>query len=272
MPRSSLSALALDATRAVRETALAGLLYPFSHTSLAGGPALRRLTAAPVDGTAGHRTPVVLVHGYGGNRATWWTLERRLLGAGFTDLHVMTYSPFARCVSEIAEALVQDCVEAMQRAGTDRVHLIGHSLGGVVVRYAVQELGLDAFALTAVTVAAPHRGTLTALLGCGALVAQLRPGSRVLEDLRSGAGPTGVRWVSYYSDRDLVVRPYSARLDETTLRATNVLVPGVGHLGIVREPLFLTSVLQLLARDLPLGSPAHGPASGDQRRAAVQAA
>jgi predicted alpha/beta hydrolase family esterase len=169
--------------------------------------------------------------------------------AGFTSLHVTAYSPFARCVSDVARALVSDCHDAMQSAGTDQVHLIGYSLGGVVVRYAVQELGLEPHVRTAVTVASPHRGTLAAQLGRGTVAAALMPGSRILEELRRKTRPSSVRWVSYYSDRDLVVRPRSSRLDERALRATNVRVPGVGHLGIIRSPLFLTSVVHLLRSD-----------------------
>ncbi|RFU22484.1 esterase/lipase family protein [Geodermatophilus marinus] len=251
---SPLPAAALEALGATQGTAVADLLHPFGSPTLPRPPALHGRTPVPAAGTPGHRTPVVLVHGYGGGRATWWALRSRLAGAGFTDLHVMTYSPLAPCVTEIAGTLARECTDAMERAGTDRVHLIGHSLGGVVVRYAVQELGLHAHARTAVTVAAPHRGTLTALLGRGSLVAQLRPGSRVLDDLRRRARPSAVRWVSYWSDRDFVVRPHSARLDEEALRATNVLVRGAGHLGIVRDPQFLGSVVHLLTHGTPFAT------------------
>jgi pimeloyl-ACP methyl ester carboxylesterase len=235
----ALSALTLDAALAVRGMVSARLPRP------AAGPVLLRP----------HRcrpaTPVVLVHGYGGTRSTWSPLERRLRDAGCTGLHALTYAPFAPCVAAIARTLVGACHDAMEHAGTDRVHLVGHSLGGVVVRYAVQELGLEPHVRVAVTVASPHRGTRAALLGRGALVASLRPGSPLLEELRRRARTSQVRWVSYYSDADLVVRPRSARLDEPRLGATNVLVPGAGHLGIVRSPRFLASVVDLLTRDTP---------------------
>nr|WP_269799654.1 hypothetical protein [Geodermatophilus chilensis] len=157
----------------------------------------------------------------------------------------------------MAQTLVRECHDAMERAGTDRISLVGHSLGGVVVRYAVQELGLEPHVRTAATVASPHRGTCAALLGRGTLVASLRPGSPLLEELRRRSRPSDVRWVSYYSDADLVVRPRSSRLDEPRLGATNVLVPGAGHLGILRSPRFLASVVDLLTRDIPhpVGTP-----------------
>jgi predicted alpha/beta hydrolase family esterase len=244
-PAAALSALTHDAALAV-----AGIVKARRHPA-APAP-LRPRGASPA-------TPVVLVHGYGGTRSTWSPLQHRLSAAGCTGLHTTTYTPFAPCVATIARALVRECHEAMERAGTDRVSLVGHSLGGVVVRYAVQELGLEPHVRTAVTVAAPHRGTRAALLGRGTLVASLRPGSPLLEELRRRARPSSVRWVSYYSDADLVVRPRSSRLDEPGLGATNVLVPGAGHLGIVRSPRFLTSAVDLLTREPP--HPAGLPAA-----------
>ena len=38
-------------------------------------------------GDAVHRTPVVLVHGYRGSRATWSALDRRLQEDGFATVH-----------------------------------------------------------------------------------------------------------------------------------------------------------------------------------------
>ncbi|MGY1823248.1 esterase/lipase family protein [Geodermatophilus sp. SYSU D00079] len=243
-----LTTRALGVARSVHESAVTGVLQLVNRRPTRSGPAPRHLAATPHAPAAGPRAPVVLVHGFGGNAATWSLLEGWLDAAGLAVSHA-TYSPFARCVSDVARALVRDCHGAMEQAGTDQVHLIGYSLGGVVVRYAVQELGLEPHVRTAVTVAAPHRGTVAARLGRGTVAAALAPGSRILEDLRRGARTSGVRWVSYYSDRDLLVRPRSSRLEERALGATNVLVPGVGHLGIIRSPLFLTSVVHLLRSD-----------------------
>ena len=52
--------------------------------------------------------------------------------------------------------------------------------------------------------------------------------------------------MAYYSDSDLVVRPTSARLQESVLRAENFRVPDVGHLGILRAAPFLESVVPRL--------------------------
>jgi pimeloyl-ACP methyl ester carboxylesterase len=223
-----------------------------------------RLLAPAVAGPGElHRTPVLLVHGYGGSRMTWLPLERRLRCAGVVNVDAIAYNPATRSLPTIARALVSRSREAMARAGTDHVDLVGHSLGGIVLRYAIQELGLAGHVRTAVTVATPHRGTRVASLGCGRLAATLRPDSPTLEGLRRRAALSDVRWVAYYSDCDLIVRPDSARLAEPVLQAVNVNVPDVGHLGILRAPQFLDSVVQLLVAD-------EDP-SGDELPAAASA-
>lgn len=171
---------------------------------------------------------------------------------------------------DIGQGLVTSCDEAMEQAGTHHVHLIGHSLGGIVVRYAVQRLSLAAVVGTAATVAAPHRGTPVASLARGAVARALRPGSPFLQDLRRDAGDAGVRWVAYSADRDLVVPPDSARLDGHGCSALDVPVYGVGHLGILRAPVFLRSVVQLLlAAEESARRPPAGPVSTEAPVATV---
>jgi len=110
----------------------------------------------------------------------------------------------------------------------------------------VARFGLASRLSTAVTVAAPHRGTRAAFLGRGTVAASLRPGSALLEDLRGQTWHSDLRWVAYYADCDLVVPPASARLEDDVPGARDVMVPGVGHLGILRAPVFLDSVVGIL--------------------------
>jgi pimeloyl-ACP methyl ester carboxylesterase len=247
--------------RELRELATAALVYPFGCTELGRRALCRPLTPSGAGGDVGpRRTPVVLVHGYGANRSAWFALERRLSREGFRDVHALTYNALTTSVRDVAAALTARCSDAAEEAGTGQVHVLGHSLGGVVLRYAVQRCGLGSLLSTAVTVAAPHRGTRAALLGLGDVAASLRPGSPLLTDLRRGVRDSSLPWVAYYSDSDLVVPPGSARLGNDVPGARDVLVPGVGHLGILRAPAFLDSVVGLLLdRNAATGrAPAQG--------------
>jgi pimeloyl-ACP methyl ester carboxylesterase len=191
-------------------------------------------------------TPVVLVHGYGGRPAQWAPLEWRLRRNGFATVHRLRLNPFTDDVPAMARRLVRTVRTLLDRTGAERVHLVGHSMGGIVIRYAVTVLGLDDVVDTAVTVASPHGGSPLARFGCGATAAQLRPGSTVLRALEQAARPGRTRWVSVYSDADEVVPAERALIRPTALAATHVLLPGQNHVGILRSRALADAVSEQL--------------------------
>lgn len=217
----------------------------------AAGPAVRPVAPSPhrsMRTAALFRTPVVLVPGYRGSRSGWEALELGLGAAGFDDVRVAVPDPAASGIVGMARALLATCEAAMRDSGCPRVHLVGHSLGGVVLRWTVQQLGLAGAVGTAVTVASPHGGAPVARLARDPVVAALRPGSPLLAQLR--AAPSGdVRWVAYYGNLDVVVPIRSARLDDPALGAKNVLVPDQGHISILRAPVLVRSVVENLVSD-----------------------
>ena len=226
---------------------------------------------------AARDTPVLLVHGYGHNRSAWYTLERHLRAALFTRLHTVNYNPLRHSVPTLA-AHLRARVETVRAAtGAERVHVIGHSLGGIILRWYVQELGGDEHVGVAVTMATPHEGTHAAWIGFGRTAVQLRPGSALMDRLARGARPSKMRWVAVYSNLDLLVQPCSsAMLRAPALRATNVLARDHGHMSMLLSSFVARTVTaQLEAAE---GAPGMGtlrslPQAGeDAVPAAAQAA
>jgi triacylglycerol lipase len=191
-------------------------------------------------------TPVVLVHGFGHNRSGWYVLERRLRKAGFTSVHTINYNPWLG-VPRLAEQLADRVSLIRAVTGAQKVHVVGHSLGGVILRWYVQELGGDETVETAISVASPHEGTVATFIAPGQTARQLRPGSWLVRRLERGARPTGVRWIAYYSNLDLLVQPaLSAALRHPALNATNILVKDHGHLSIMISPRTVRSIVREL--------------------------
>jgi pimeloyl-ACP methyl ester carboxylesterase len=178
--------------------------------------------------------PVIFVPGIGHTQQGWMIVRRHLERAGFRDIGVLDDSSRPADIPHLADRLAHH-VEAVRLAtGHQRVHLVGHNVGGVVARYYVQLLGGDAEVSSVITVAAPHSGTHATHAGWGPAAAQLRPGSAVLRHLEESTRPMPVRWVCYFSERDLFVVPTtSAMLRNPMLRATNLLVPNERHLSLV---------------------------------------
>ena len=228
--------------REAGELTRAALIYPLGCTALGSG-ALMRVLVPDAEREGQHRTPVVLVHGFGGNPSAWVPLQQRLLRAGFAHVHAIAYNPAIRDVPAVGRHMVRSCAIVMQRSGADHVHVVGHSLGGVVVRHAIQQLGLAPHVRTAVTVATPHRGLTLALTS---VVGLPLPGRHSREDSDQSTCRSGVRWVNFYANDDLVVRPASARARASNGGVRNVLVPHAGHIGILRAPAFLDGVVREL--------------------------
>lgn len=191
-------------------------------------------SAAPAG--AGAPCPVILVHGYGGAKTQWFQVQRALQASGFGRVRTFEYDARGTDIPTVAARLCQEAHALRAETGAARVHLVGHSLGGVVIRYAVTALGLDPVVDAAVTIASPHAGCPCAWAGVGTVAAQLRPGSALLRQLDAAAGHGQARWLSLYSDLDAVVPARSARITPAALEAAHVLVPGEGHLSILWSP------------------------------------
>jgi pimeloyl-ACP methyl ester carboxylesterase len=246
--RAARPAAVVGTLRELLVTGVCAACYPFGLGSEVPVGPEELIAPAEAQPRGAQPTPVLLLHGFGHNRSGWMFLERHLRRSGFSYLTSMNYSPLCRDIGRVALELAQRIDSVRAITGARRVHLIGHSLGGIVIRYYVQLLGGDAFVHTAVTIASPHEGTLAGHLLPSPLVEQLHPESWVIRALDQSARPSGVNWVAYYSDLDALVQPAaSAMLRHPALGATNLLVKDHGHLSMLLSPGLGRSVAHQLA-------------------------
>jgi pimeloyl-ACP methyl ester carboxylesterase len=193
-------------------------------------PAVRALFA---DDPLAARTPVLLVHGLVDNRSIFAVMRRSLRRRGFAQVCSWNYGPRPRDVESTAATLARHVERVCEETGHDRVHVVGHSLGGLVARYLVQRLGGDARVDRLVTLGTPHAGSRWAHALPLSVGRQLRPGSPLLRELDRPAPRCRTEITAVYSDLDQVVVPSAAgRCDHPDLRARNVLVRGVGHMSL----------------------------------------
>lgn len=211
----------------------------------AQSPAGRALFAT--DPLAAH-TPVLLVHGLVDNRSIFAVMRRSLRRRGFTSVCSWNYSPLLTDVAHGAHDLGRHIERICRETGHDQVHVVGHSLGGLIARYHVQRQGGDRRIASLVTLGTPHRGSVLAHVAPTPLIRQLRPGSPVLRELEQPAPGCRTRITAVYSDLDELVLPVtSGRCDHPDLDARNVLVRGVGHMSLSFHRTVLDEVAATLA-------------------------
>jgi len=222
-------------------SAVAGLLRR-PGSPLAGDPSGPRLRPG-----VSSRPPVLLVHGLAADRSCFSVMEDRLHQAGWTTLSV-SYSCQGVGIEECARELVHDAAWLLARTGSDRLHVVAHSLGGVVLRWAATHTLMRDWVDVAVTLGSPHRGTPTARLaprglpGFGRIISQLRPGAF---DVGAPDALGAMRWVTVAAERDWVVPPGYAGLPASG-NVRNTVVPAGGHMSLTTNPHCLSIVLQEL--------------------------
>ncbi len=190
------------------------------------------------------QTPIVLVPGYLSTTACWESLLVRLRQRGYHNITVVQYNSLRMGVPEIAETVAEEASAAARRSGTRGVHLIGYSLGGLAIRYALQFLGPDADALSAITIATPHHGAPLAYAGLGPAAKQMRLKSALLDELPPIDSGGRVRWLLIGGKADLVVPISSATAGGHVASAS---IPVSGHLNIIDTPLLADTVISHLA-------------------------
>src|SRR5258708_4508246 len=107
------------------------------------------------------------------------------------ELNSLTVDPTA-----VSAELTRQALRAAAASGAPRVHLIGHSLGGLIVRSALAASpGLGFRTGGVVTIASPHGGISLARVAPGQCARIMHPGHRCTQPEAGAPGP--VRWLAY---------------------------------------------------------------------------
>lgn len=138
----------------------------------------------------------------------------------------------------LAAHLKQDIDEAF--GPKEPIIVIGFSMGGLVSRYYLQELGGADRCATFITISSPHHGTNVAWTYYSKGAAQMRPGSEFLASLERTEDRLGkIPVVSYRTPMDLIILPTESSFWE---RADNVKVPVPLHPLMVRSEKVLSDI------------------------------
>ncbi len=214
--------------REVLAVTAAALLYPLGWIKRSR-PTVRR---------AEQRT-VVLVHGYLGNPSCFAALRAylRLAGKGPT----LSFRYRAGDSVEAAAINLKAFLKEHVRGG--RIDLVCHSLGGIISQVYLCELGGARRVDRCITLGSPHRGTYNAYWITGRTGRDLRPDSKLLKRLRAKRHlAKRVRFLSIVggSDNIIIPRVFAAGKTDT------VVVPGLGHLGLLFSPTVFKAVATCL--------------------------
>src|SRR5215471_304664 len=149
--------------------------------------------------------PVLLVHGVLVNDGMWFRFRRALTRRGVAPVYTMNYGPPHADIELFAEQLAAKVDSVRAATGSERVVLVGHSMGGLVSRAYLRRFGGDRVAKL-ITIGTPHHGSVLAWSFPGRGLEQMRPGNPWLVELNRNENQSpAVPIVSLWSRHDSMV-------------------------------------------------------------------
>ena len=128
--------------------------------------------------------PILFIHGYNGNSATWSTMVNRFKADGWTDAELVNWSYNYRQSNATTAAQIKQKVDSILNVtGATKVDIITHSMGPLSARYYIRNLGGDAKVDALVSLGGANHGTSIAAFCFDASCVEMRPGSTFLANL-----------------------------------------------------------------------------------------
>mgnify|MGYP003586065037 FL=1 len=188
---------------------------------------------------------IILVHGFGDSGRRFAPLQRRLTAAGHR-CYCPTLKPAdaRHGITDLAQKLAA-YIEA-QLPGSTPFAVVGFSMGCLIARSYLQQLGGAQRACALFAISGPHQGSWLAYGYPGQGCREMRRGSAFLQQLAQSVDALGpLPLFAYRTPFDLMVLPSrSAHWPQ----AHNRVVPSLLHRGMVSSRVVAEDILSQLAR------------------------
>ena len=184
---------------------------------------------------------VVLVHGFFASAGVFRPMRARLVESTGAKVPSFTHAPGVG-IERIAKSLAKLVARIPHGA---RVHLVGHSLGGLVSRWYVQELGGHERVVQTVSLGSPFGGTERARNFRFLVGADLHRTSPLLARLRARAHDHDVPHTSLVAEGDSVIVPGESAVFP---RGDVVVLPKLGHNTLLFHRDSITHVVDRVKR------------------------
>lgn len=168
------------------------------------------------------KPPVILVHGLNDNASAllFWYFRLKKQGyQPFTFAYFSLFVPFEKTMARF-----DDFVHMVEASFPGKKPLlVGHSLGGLIIRRWLAQGENSRRPLGVVTVASPHGGSKMAVFAPGSLSRHLLPGSAFIAELKAQEHTGSLPCVSLVSPIDEAVLPAASLLppEGWKMRVTN---------------------------------------------------
>lgn len=177
---------------------------------------------------------VLCVHGFHVNGSCFWGMRKFLRNEGFSSSAIHLGLPYIK-VQRYVDKLAKIISIAASNSPTGKIHIVAHSMGGLIIRMLLQQSPQYADKLSSIiTLGTPHKGTATVRKNYITWIRELFHTDSDLivqmEDFHALAPQVPATTIA--SRHDLVVYP---AINAHTSKANNITVDWMSHMGLLTE-------------------------------------
>jgi pimeloyl-ACP methyl ester carboxylesterase len=181
---------------------------------------------------------IVLIHGYLSNSSALFPLAAYLRLRGIGNILVFNYR--SQDGIESGARALKTFLRKNVRGG--RIDLVCHSLGGLVARVYLQEMGGARRVDRCITLGTPHRGTYNAYWITSKVGRELRPDSKLLKRIADSREKAKVvKFTSFIGGADNIAIPRIFSANDESIH-----LPDIGHIGMLYSLSLFRSVAERL--------------------------
>lgn len=189
-------------------------------------------------------TPILLLHGLFVNQSCWFWFKRQLRQQGFKNVVTLNLTGWHN-EETLTELLAKRVDELRHQFGVNKVHLVGHSMGGMIARNYIQLRGGADKVDQLICLGSPHHGSKLATFSIAPLGKLLIPGSNFLQRLNNAPVPEKVQLTNIYTNKDDMVLPNTSNhLDW----GKAVELDGMGHTALIYRKAPISTTITALKK------------------------
>jgi len=201
-----------------------GALLPFGYLESRHRPLRRR-----------DLRTAVFIHGLAANRASLYPLQSYLRFNGSRRQYSFNY----RSTGSIENLALKLKREIDENVKGGRIDIIAHSMGGLIARFYLQQLGGARRVDRLITLATPHCGTYSSAFIPTSLVRQLKPDGVFISYLNSLPSPEGLTVTSFGARDDVIILPAESSLCPF---GDGHIFDNLGHISLLLSPRVFSAV------------------------------
>jgi triacylglycerol esterase/lipase EstA (alpha/beta hydrolase family) len=190
-------------------------------------------------------TPVLLIHGYGCNRAMWLKFSKNLASHGHI-CEAINLEPVLGSIDDYPALIEQGVQALLKKTGASKIAIVAHSMGGLASRaYLKNHSPAENERIKrVVTLGTPHQGTVQASLGQGTNTQQMRIRSPWRDALATTERASDLaKFCCIFSHHDNIVAPQ----DKQYLPyAKKIELSAIGHVAMA----YSDEVAKLVLKEL----------------------